>query len=286
MAAGLVTWARVRGPDFRRLFPDVYLPADLPPTLLNRSRGAHLLIAGRGALAGCSAAELLGAQIASRDADAEIMVPGGDCREHPGLRVHRDQLGDDEIVTASGLVVTSALRTAYDLARWSPLVEGVVAADALGRIGRFGPDALLQCSDRYPRARWRKRVGMVADLMDPRAGSAMETRSRLLLVLRGLPRPELQYQVLDELGAHVALLDMAYPEDRVGMEFDGRYHQEGAAFRADLARHNRLVALGWRVLRASSADVLRYPDRFAAQVRALLRRSVPIDPGTDPGWVP
>jgi hypothetical protein len=40
----------------------------------------------------------------------------------------------------------------------------------------------------------------------------------------------------------------------------------------DLARHNRLAALGWTVLRASPADLLRNPDRFAAQVRAVLRQ--------------
>lgn len=39
----------------------------------------------------------------------------------------------------------------------------------------------------------------------------METRSRLVLVLRGLPRPELQYTVYDELGEFIARLDMAYP---------------------------------------------------------------------------
>ena len=43
-------------------------------------------------------------------------------------------------------------------------------------------------------------------------------------------------------------------------------------FRADLARHNRLAALGWTVLRASAADVLRNPDAFAAQVCAVLNQ--------------
>jgi very-short-patch-repair endonuclease len=109
--------------------------------------------------------------------------------------------------------------------------------------------------------------------MDPRAESAMETRCRLSLVLRGLPRPELQYQVCDELGDHVARLDMAYPSARAGIEFDGEHHQNAPMFRADLARHNRLAALGWIVLRASAIDVLRNPDRFAAQVRAVLHRN-------------
>ena len=270
LGSGVLTKGQLRGPRFRRLFPDIYLPRDIAPTLAVRSRGAHLLVAGHGALAGYSAAELLGARIAPRDADAEVVVPGGEFRECRGLRVHRDQLTDDEVETAAGLVVTSAIRTAYDLARWSTQIEGVVAADALGRIGRFGSGALLGMAARYPGARWRSRVPLVAELMDPRAESAMETRCRVSLVLRGLPRPELQYQVCDELGDHVAWLDMAYPVARVGVEFDGEHHQETRVFRADLARHNRLNALGWTVLRASAADVLRNPDAFAAQVRAVL----------------
>jgi very-short-patch-repair endonuclease len=186
VTAGLVTKGRLRGTGFRRLFPDIYLPAHLSPTLAMRSRGAYLLVVGRGALAGYS--------------------------------------------------------------------------------------ALLGMSVRYPGARWGKRVPLVADLMDPRAESAMETRCRLSLVLRGLPRPELQYRVCDELGDHVAWLDMAYPSARVGVEFEGEHHQGTPTFRNDLARYNRLAALGWTVMRASAADVLRNPDRFAAQVRAVLRR--------------
>jgi very-short-patch-repair endonuclease len=270
VAAGLVTKGQLRGSRFRRLFPDIYLSRDVPPTLAVRSRGAQLLVAGYGALAGYSAAELLGARIAARDVDAEIVVPGGEFRECRGLRVHREQLADDEVHTVDGLVVTSAVRTAYDLARWSTQIEGVVAADALGRVGRFGSNALLGVSARYPGARWRSRVPLVAELMDPRAESAMETRCRVSLVLRGLPRPELQYQVRDERGNHVAWLDMAYPAVKAGVEFDGEHHQEPLIFRADLARHNRLTALGWTVLRATAADVLRNPDGFAAQVRAVL----------------
>ncbi|MGH3798767.1 MAG: hypothetical protein ACRDTD_01275, partial [Pseudonocardiaceae bacterium] len=100
-------------------FPGIYLPRDIAPTLAVRSRGAHLLVAGHGAVAGYSAAELLGARIAPRDADAEVVVPGGEFRECRGLRVHREQLAADEVETVAGLVVTSAIRTAYDLARWS-----------------------------------------------------------------------------------------------------------------------------------------------------------------------
>jgi hypothetical protein len=95
--------------------------------------------------------------------------------------VHRDLLADDEVTTVDGVAVTTPLRTAWDLARWLPTVEAVVAVDALARVGGFDPHALLRIQQRYPRARWRRRVPGVVDLSDPRAESPMETRSRLLL---------------------------------------------------------------------------------------------------------
>lgn len=55
----------------------------------------------------------------------------------------------------------------------------------------------------------------------------METRSRLILVLRGLPRPELQVAVYDAAGVFVARLDMAYPRLRL-------------AFTGTVARRSRL----------------------------------------------
>ncbi|MBV8992611.1 MAG: hypothetical protein JO287_02660 [Pseudonocardiales bacterium] len=121
-----------------------------------------------------------------------------------GPYVHRDLLADDEITDAGGLLTTTAVRTAWDLARWLPTVEAVVAMDALAKLGRFTPGAVLQIHGRYPRARWRLRVPGVIDLCDPRAESAMESRARLVLVLRGLPRPELQYRVFQEDGAFIA----------------------------------------------------------------------------------
>jgi hypothetical protein len=271
---GLLTERVLRGHRYRRLFPDIYLLASAPADLAVRSQAAALLVPEQGVLSGYSAAELLGARIAPPDANAELTVPGGDLREQPGLTVHRDLLADDEITEVGGLLTTTVLRTAWDLARWLPTVEAVVAMDALTRVGRFTPGAVRQISDRYPRARWRRRVPGVIALSEPRAESPMESRSRLVLVLRGLPRPELQYRVFDESGEFVARLDMAYPALKLAMEYDGRGHLEAWQQASDARRLNALDAAGWSVLRFTASDVLRTPDAMAAQVRdAILRRS-------------
>ena len=271
---GLVTERVLRGPRYRRLFPDIYLLAGAPTDLVARSRAASLLAPGQCVLSGYSAAELLGAGCAPTETNAELTVPGGDFREQPGLTVHRDMLAADEITDFDGIPVTTALRTAWDLARWLPTVEAVVAMDALAKVGQFAPAAVLRIQSRYPRARWRRRVPGVIDLADPRAESPMETRSRLVLVLRGLPRPELQYNVYDEFGGFIARLDMAYPWLRLAIEYDGRGHLTAWQQEADARRLNRLDACGWSVRRFTSSDVLRSPDAMAAQVRdAIARRS-------------
>jgi len=56
VAGGSHTWAQLRGPRFRRVFPDVYVPAETPESLHSRSVAAYRLVADRGGvLAGYSA---------------------------------------------------------------------------------------------------------------------------------------------------------------------------------------------------------------------------------------
>ena len=124
VAAGLITCNRLRGPDFRRVFPDVYVRSGDELTLALRSHAAYRHAEGRGVLSGYSAAELLGASCAPRqDTPAEITVPGGGRRRHAGLIVHRDRLAPGEIQRCWDVRVTTPLRTAWDLARRGDLVE-------------------------------------------------------------------------------------------------------------------------------------------------------------------
>jgi hypothetical protein len=64
------------GLGYRRVFPDVYVPAALTLDLGIRSRAAYLLVRDRGGvLAGYSAALFHGANCAPRDARAEVLMP-------------------------------------------------------------------------------------------------------------------------------------------------------------------------------------------------------------------
>jgi very-short-patch-repair endonuclease len=273
--AGLVTAGRLRGPAFVRLFPDVYAAVgDEPPDLALRSTGAFLFARGRGVLSGYSAAELHDASCGPKDAPAEITVPGGGVHPCPGLVVHRDRLMRDEVERVSGVLVTTRRRAAYDLARTCPdLVDAVAAVDALCRKGEFAPDEVLRLAERYPRARGRRRLPRVVGLADRRAGSPMETRLRLVLVLRGLPKPEVQWVVQDERRRRAVWLDLAYPEQRIGIEYEGDVHTNPERVLRDIGRGTGLVDRGWRLYRFTKYEVYGEPDEIAAKIwRALAAR--------------
>jgi len=262
VAAGLVTRGRLRGPHFRRLFPDVYVAAAVEVDLALRARAAHVLVDGRGVLGGWSAAQLLGASCGPADAPAEVITTSYR-RRPPGLLTRRDRLLPDEVTTVAGIAVTTAPRTAYDLARHTPLVDGVVALDALARVHSFDPAVLRELDRRHLGARGSRRLVEVLRLADPLSGSPMETRIRLAVVSGGLPVPLLQHPV----GPY--FLDLAYPAIRLAIEYDGRDHLDPARALRDLDRQAYLTAAGWRVLRFRAAEVYR-PVVVANRVRREL----------------
>lgn len=107
--------------------------------------------------------------------------------------------------------------------------------------------------------------------MDSGAESPQESRTRLLLMRGGLPKPETQIVVLNEFGYPFARIDMGYRALMVGIEFDGAQHWTDPAQRtADIDRYAELASLGWRIVRVST-DLLRYrPEVVVARVCAAL----------------
>jgi very-short-patch-repair endonuclease len=256
VAAGHVTPGQLRGPRYRRLYTDIHvrvLPADDPPDLELRSRAAHLLVAGRGVLGSWSAAELLGASCGPADADVEVVVPGGSQRPQRGLRVRRGALLPDEIVDVGGIRVTGPLRTAFDLACSRPLRQGIVAVDALARVGEFEPEDLFTLRNRHLGARGSGRLAETVRRADRRSGSPMETRIRLAIEDEGLPLPVLQHPV----GPYS--LDLSYPAVLLAVEHNGGDHLTAARALRDLEREAYLTRRGWRIIRFGAAQVYSHP---------------------------
>jgi very-short-patch-repair endonuclease len=269
--AGLLSRRQLAGPAWRRLYRDVYAHAGLALDHRALCHAAGLHLAGRGAVSGLSGAYLWGADVLARSAPVEVTVPAGvRLRGQDELVVIRSALPDADVTSIAGTPVTTPLRTAFDVGRRHPLEEAVAGLDALlGRrpISVWDVRRFAACRPAWPGSRQLRRA---LSLVDTGAESVMESRLRLVLVLGGLPRPVAQYEVFDKAGFFVARLDLAYPQQRLGIEYEGDHHRGRGVFAHDLRRTNALHALGWHILRFGADDVLRHPARIVAQVRAVL----------------
>jgi len=105
------------------------------------------------------------------------------------------------------------------------------------------------------------------------AGSPQETRARLAIVRAGLPEPELQVDIVDEAGRFVGRVDMAYPEQRIVVEYEGDHHRTDAEqWGRDLRRYREMERLGWAVVRWTKSDLSGHARGALEHLAALLAR--------------
>ncbi|WNV74506.1 endonuclease domain-containing protein [Geodermatophilus sp. DSM 44513] len=184
--------------------------------------------------------------------------------------MHRSPLPEADRTRRGTLPVTTPARTWRDLAGVLTPPALLAVTDQLLARGVARDQLAVQLQAR-PTGRGSARARAVLPVADPRSESPMESVLRWLLHEAGLPAPDLQHVVRDAAGSPLGRADLAWPERRVLVEFDGDLHRERAVFVGDLRRQNRLVAAGWTVLRFSSADVLGRPADVVAEVRRALR---------------
>lgn len=264
-----VTRGQLRGAGYRRLGSGLYCWAGLTETpLLALDAVARRLPAGA-AFSGRTAAWLHGLDVAPCDPiEVTIPEPIGSGRR-AGASVRRAGLANEDIVLRRGLPTTSPLRTVADLGGRNPLTEGVVAADMVLHAGLLTISELRTYVADHPRSNGIARLRRVVDLAEPKAESAMETRLRMLLMLAGLPRPEVQVSIHDSQGRFVGRPDLFYPLQGLAIEYDGGNHRDRMV--DDNRRQNGIVGAGFRLLRFTAADVYGTPDAVAMQVRHGLK---------------
>ncbi|BBY06585.1 endonuclease domain-containing protein [Mycobacterium noviomagense] len=256
----------------RRVYRNVYLPNDHDLTAVTRGVAAWLWSGRTATAAGLSAAALHGSDWIDPRLPAELYRRNGKPVE--GIVIHRDELSDDEVCTVRGIPATTPTRTAFDLGRRKGLVRAVIHLDALARATRLTVDEVEELVRRRNGVRGLVQLRRALDLMDGGAESPQETRTRLVLIDAGLPRPQTQIVVCDRYGAPFARIDMGYEDFKVGVEYDGIQHWTDPARRAyDIDKHAELVAVGWRVVRVG-ANMLRYRHNvIVARTCAALREA-------------
>jgi hypothetical protein len=260
-----VTRGQLRGPSYHRLGSGIYHWVGLKESPQLRLTAVARRLPAGAAFSGLTAAWLHGLDVAPCDPiEVTLPEPVGSGRR-AGAAVRRAALAVDEIVLRRRLPTTSALRTAVDLGGRNPLTEGVVAADLFLHAELVSVAVLRNYVADHPRAKGIARLRRVLDLAEPKAESPMETRLRMLLVLAGLPRPEVQVTVHDDHGRFLGRPDLLYRQQGLAIEYDGGNHRDRMV--DDNRRQNGLVGAGFRLLRFTAADVYGTPDTVAMHVR-------------------
>jgi very-short-patch-repair endonuclease len=268
VADGRLTRNELRSRAWQRLFRDVYTCACVPVTHAVRAMAAASVLLPDAVVSGRSAAVLWGIDAAQPLDDVEVTVPPGDSISATrGVRVRRRSFPADAVVVRRRVRVTSPVVTALDIARCEPLDEAVVLLDRLVQQGRatLGDIAAAASNATGPGCRQLRRAVAAAD---GRAESPQETRLRLLLHASTLPRPVAQFSVYDATG-FVARVDFAWPELRVAVEYEGRWHGERQNVTRDRRRLNRLTAASWTVIFVTAED-LADPVQLVARIGAAL----------------
>ncbi|MFI5832340.1 DUF559 domain-containing protein [Micromonospora sp. NPDC051300] len=281
VSGGLLTWTMLRGPTWVRLLPDVYLHRDAHRDDDHRMwcDAVALRLPPGAALAGRSAAWLLGVDLLARGDPVTVLLPNAArLRPHPRLSIVRSPLPGADRGEFAGLPVTTPLRTAFDLGRQGARAEALVAVDALLRRRVVELPALRAYAADRPGWPGTSLLREVLALAEPSSESPMETRLRLLLLDAGLGPLTAQHKMRHG-GRFLARVDLAWPALRIAVEYDGDHHRERTQFRRDVARLNALRFAGWIVLRFTADDVLRHPDATVALVcQAVAERRTPAPP--------
>ena len=148
-----------------------------------------------------------------------IGISGG--RATPGRVVHRAVLAPSEIITVSGVRVTSMARTLVDIACTESMASAVMAADAALQRRWVSSPALTEALDATGHRRGAAAARRALRFADGRAESAGESMIRVTMQSLGLPPPTLQIRIYDPDGTFLGRVDLGYPELGVLFEFDG-----------------------------------------------------------------
>lgn len=253
---------RVRTGRWRRCAVGVYFVDDRPFTDAARVRAA---VWGHGPLAAASGLTAAWWQSLTQFAPNkhEVTVPrDSHGRPHVGTRVRRRDLHPADVIEVRGVRVTAVPLTVVEAAvrrrDGAKLLDSAlqrhVDLESLwrthlrnkGRTGAPGARRLLQAAS---------------------DGARSEAERRILALLRGagITGWKANYPV----GGY--RVDVGFPSAKVAIEVDGfAFHSGAQEFQIDRRRQNAIVLRNWQVLRFTWLDLVEYPEKVIATIRAAI----------------
>ncbi|MEV7330756.1 hypothetical protein [Micromonospora sp. NPDC093244] len=286
---GLATRHQLRGSSWIRLRHDVYADARLDRDHALACRAAALRLPPEAVIAGPSSAYLHGVEHAAGfDDDVHVLVPKA-CRVDSQRRLRVHLLGADApaLTGASpaaappllpptgdvgGAIAprrTDPTSAAWETAVWLDPLRAVPIIDSLLACGLTTQAALTTVGTANADRPGGRRATWVFGLADQGAQSPPESQLRVRLVLGGLPRPVTQHPIR-VAGGLVLHPDLAWPEFRVAVEYDGRWHSDPEQLHRDRRRLNLLVGAGWLILHVTGRRLHNDFPAVLGEVRSAL----------------
>jgi hypothetical protein len=251
---------RVADGTLIRRYDGVYMTAGAPRTWRSELLAA-CLAGGSRAVASHRSAAALHDLPGSRTDITEITCPRWQRTIEVGLVVHESKvLHADLCTTVDNIPVTGVELTLLMLgAVCSPLTVEM-ALDVSLRRELVTYESIRAVLKRVGR-RGRNGAGVLRAILDERVPefvvpeSPMETKLLRLLRELGFPAPVPQYNVWAH-GRFYGRLDAAYPEQRVGLEYQSYERHAGKlAVDHDNARRRRFKAIDWELVEVTPADL-------------------------------
>ena len=273
--AGLTSRAievRLRRDGWVRWLPRVFLLPGVAPDAGSKLLAALLWAGPEAVLSHDSAAWVHKLEGSTAPRKAELYVTNG--KSNDKVTTYRFPTGASLArIRVKGLRVTRVERTLSDLCpRWTPSQLGRGMDDALRRgltnLDRLVEEAATARAERRAGAAVVRRLVAGRDHRDAKVRSRFETMT--LRLLNEIEPPQADHVV--RCDAKNLWLDFAYPDLMLAIECQSiRWHLGEEAFKADMARHRRLSAMGWMVLFVCWDDVVFARERLKLELAEALR---------------
>jgi hypothetical protein len=257
-----------RGSRFRRIFRGVYIDVGVRMTPRLRAEAALVPFHTSAFASHASAARIHGVPIPTLPDEHVTVLKAAHRRCRPDIQCHLRS--DGRIVVKDGVRVSGYGQMFVELAELLSLVDLVVVGDNLVRHKGVTCDQLIEFSkeSELPGA---AAAAVAASFVRDRVDSPMETRLRMLIVLAGLPEPEVNLSMRTADGEPLRRYDLSYQSVKVIVEYDGRQHIEREDnWESDLARREAIDDDGWRILVVTSRGIYREPERTLERISRLL----------------
>lgn len=212
----------------------VYVATSVPDSIDRRARCLSLVIPPGCFVTDRSAAWLHGAPMALAP-NEDMIVPrvtffrpsdAGRLR-NPLCRSGERWVRPSDLMEVGGLVVTTPMRTAWDLGRLQHRDVALAGMDAVARASGFDLEEFRDGVRWFARQRGVVQLRQLADRIDPGAESFGESALRNRWWDAGLPRPCTQIVIFDDFGAARYRVDLGDEELGYGAEYDGAEFHEG-----------------------------------------------------------